>query len=88
MKTKILIVEDERDIVEFLTYNLELENFTVIAAHDGEEGLKKMSEKPDIVLLDIMMPKMDGYEVCRRIRENKQTAKLPVIFLTAKSSEY
>ena len=46
MKTKILIVEDERDIVEFLTYNLELENFTVIAAHDGEEGLKKMSEKP------------------------------------------
>lgn len=88
MKTKILIVEDERDIVEFLTYNLELENFTVIAAHDGEEGLRKMVEKPDIVLLDIMMPKMDGYEVCRRIRENKQTAKLPVIFLTAKSSEY
>lgn len=88
MKTKILIVEDERDIVEFLTYNLELENFTVIAAHDGEEGLRKMAEKPDIVLLDIMMPKMDGYEVCRRIRENKQTAKLPVIFLTAKSSEY
>ncbi len=88
MKTKILIVEDERDIVEFLTYNLELENFTVIAAHDGEEGLRKMAEKPDIVLLDIMMPKMDGYEVCKRIRENKQTAKLPVIFLTAKSSEY
>ncbi len=88
MKTKILIVEDERDIVEFLTYNLEAENFNVISAHDGEEGLKKMEEKPDIVLLDIMMPKMDGYEVCRRIRENKKTAKLPVIFLSAKSSEY
>lgn len=88
MKTKILIIEDEKDIVEFLTYNLELDNFTVISAFDGEEGLKKMSERPDIVLLDIMMPKMDGYEVCRRIRENKQTAKLPVIFLSAKSSEY
>lgn len=88
MKTKILIVEDEKDIVEFLTYNLEAENFTVISAYDGEKGLKKMEEKPDIVLLDIMMPKMDGYELCRRIRENKQTSKLPVIFLTAKSSEY
>jgi two-component system alkaline phosphatase synthesis response regulator PhoP len=88
MKTKILIVEDEKDIVEFLKYNLELEDFEVISAYDGEEGLAKMTEKPDIVLLDIMMPKMDGYEVCRRIRENKQTAKVPVIFLTAKSSEY
>ncbi|KAA0246165.1 MAG: DNA-binding response regulator, partial [Chlorobiota bacterium] len=69
-------------------YNLELENFSVISANDGVDGLKLMEEKPDLVLLDIMMPKMDGYEVCRRIRENKETAGTPVIFLTAKSSEY
>jgi two-component system alkaline phosphatase synthesis response regulator PhoP len=88
MSTKILIVEDEKDIIEFLKYNLENEGFSVISANDGEEGLLKMSEKPDIVLLDIMMPKMDGYEVCKRIRQNKETANIPVIFLTAKSSEY
>lgn len=86
--TKILIIEDEKDIIEFMKYNLELENFSVISANDGVEGLKLMEEKPDLVLLDIMMPKMDGYEVCRRIRENKETAGTPVIFLTAKSSEY
>ncbi len=88
MDTKILIIEDEKDIIEFMRYNLELENFTVISATDGIEGLKMMDEKPDLVLLDIMMPKMDGYEVCRRIRENKETAGTPVIFLTARSSEY
>ncbi|GMU88498.1 MAG: DNA-binding response regulator [Chlorobiota bacterium] len=86
--TKILIIEDEKDIIEFMKYNLELENFSVISANDGVDGLKLMEEKPDLVLLDIMMPKMDGYEVCRRIRENKETAGTPVIFLTAKSSEY
>jgi len=85
---KILIIEDEKDIIEFIKYNLEMEDFIVISANDGEEGLKKMAEKPDIVLLDIMMPKLDGYEVCKAIRENPQTAKTPVIFLTAKSSEY
>ncbi len=88
METKILIIEDEKDIIEFMRYNLELENFTVISATDGIEGLRLMEEKPDLVLLDIMMPKMDGYEVCRRIRENKETSDTPVIFLTAKSSEY
>lgn len=88
MSTKILIIEDEKDIIEFMKYNLELENFTVVSANDGVEGLRLMEEKPDLVLLDIMMPKMDGYEVCRRIRENKETAGTPVIFLTAKSSEY
>lgn len=86
--TKILIIEDEKDIIEFMKYNLELENFSVISANDGVDGLRLMEEKPDLVLLDIMMPKMDGYEVCRRIRENKETAGTPVIFLTAKSSEY
>jgi len=88
MATKILIIEDEKDIIEFIKYNLEEDGFEVVSATDGEEGLKMMSHDPDLVLLDIMMPKLDGYEVCRKIRANKATEKTPVIFLTAKSSEF
>lgn len=84
---KILLVDDERDIVEFLKYNLEQENFEVIVGYNGEEALEKISYKPDLIILDIMMPKMDGYEVCRRIRETKGFENTPIIFLTAKSGE-
>ncbi|NUM70910.1 MAG: response regulator transcription factor [Ignavibacteriaceae bacterium] len=84
---KVLIVEDEKDIVEFLKYNLEIEKFEVITAHDGEAGLEMLSHNPDIVLLDIMLPKLNGYEVCREIRANKKYENLPVVFLTAKTSE-
>lgn len=84
---KILLVDDERDIVEFLKYNLEQENFEVIAGYNGEEALDKISQKPDLIILDIMMPKMDGYEVCRRIRATKGFENTPIIFLTAKSGE-
>ncbi len=87
MSTKILLVDDEKDIIEFLQYNLEQEGFEVITANNGEEALKKISLKPDLVILDIMMPKMDGYEVCNEIRRKKGFENLPVIFLTAKSSE-
>jgi len=87
MKTKILLVDDEPDIVEFLEYNLSREGFDVIKAYDGIEALKKISEKPDLILLDIMMPKLDGYEVCKRIRNMKGYEKIPVVFLTAKSGE-
>lgn len=87
MNKLILLADDEKDIVEFLKYNLEAEGFEVLAAHDGEEALLMMKYEPDLVLLDIMMPKMDGIEVCRRIRADKETASLPVIFLTAKSAE-
>ncbi len=87
MKTKILLVDDEPDIVEFLEYNLSQEGFDVIKAYDGIEALKKISEKPDLILLDIMMPKLDGYEVCKRIRNMKGYEKIPVVFLTAKSGE-
>ncbi len=87
MKTKILLVDDEKDIVEFLEYNLKQEGFEVITAYDGDEALKKLSEKPDLVLLDIMMPKLDGYEVCRRIRAKQEFATTPIVFLTAKSAE-
>ena len=87
MKTKILLVDDEKDIVEFLEYNLKQEGFEVITAYDGDEALKKISEKPDLVLLDIMMPKLDGYEVCRKIRAKQEFATTPIVFLTAKSAE-
>ena len=87
MKTKILLVDDEQDIVEFLHYNLVQEGFDVITAFDGEEALRRMRENPDLVILDIMMPKMDGYEVCAKIRKIKDHEKTPVIFLTAKAAE-
>ncbi len=84
---KILLVDDEKDIVEFLKYNLEQENFEVLVGYNGEEALDKIAQKPDLIILDIMMPRMDGYEVCRRIRATKGFENTPVIFLTAKSGE-
>lgn len=87
MKTKILLVDDEQDIVEFLQYNLEQEGFEVISAYDGEDAIKKVSLNPDLVILDIMMPKMDGYEVCKQIREMDDHKGIPIIFLTAKQGE-
>lgn len=85
--TKILLVDDEKDIVEFLKYNLEQESFHVLVGYNGEEALEKLSQKPDLIILDIMMPKMDGYEVCKKIRATKGFENIPVIFLTAKSGE-
>lgn len=87
MKTKILLVDDEKDIVEFLQYNLLQEGFEVITAYNGMEALKKLSEKPDLVILDIMMPQLNGYDVCKKIRSLPEFRHTPVIFLTAKSSE-
>ncbi|MCL5028214.1 MAG: response regulator transcription factor [Bacteroidetes bacterium] len=87
MKTKILLVDDEPDIVEFLQYNLKQEGFDVISAYDGIEALSKISENPDLIILDIMMPKLDGYEVCKRIRSESGFENTPIIFLTAKAGE-
>lgn len=84
---KILLVDDEPDIVEFLKYNLEQQNFEVIVGRDGEEAIQKLSEKPDLIILDIMMPKLDGFETCKRIRDNKDFDNVPVVFLTAKAGE-
>ena len=84
---KILLVDDEKDIVEFLQYNLKQEGFNVITAYDGMETLNKIKENPDLIILDIMMPKMDGFEVCRRIRNMDGFEQTPIIFLTAKSGE-
>ena len=81
----ILIVEDEKGIVDFLKQGLEEENYTVSTAFDGAEGLKKALELPvDLVLLDWMLPKMQGIEVCKNIRNEK--SNLPIIFLTAKDT--
>ncbi len=84
---KILLVDDEQDIVEFLKYNLEQEDFEVVVGVNGEDAISKLNENPDLIILDIMMPKMDGFETCKKIREKKDFVNTPIIFLTAKSSE-
>lgn len=86
MMKKILIVEDEKDMVTGLKFNLEARDYTVIVAYDGETGYQKaLGEKPDLVILDIMLPKLNGYEVCKRLK--KEIPDLPIIMLTAKSQE-
>lgn len=86
---KILVVDDEEPIRELLKYNLQKAGFEVKTASDGEQALA-IAKKflPDVVLLDIMMPKMDGVETCRRLRDNPQLQKTFIIFLTARSEEY
>src|SRR5690625_4977372 len=85
MSTKILVVDDEQPIADILKFNLEKEGYEVIVAYDGEEAINlALEEKPDLILLDIMLPKKDGNEVCREIRK---TENMPIIMLTAKDSE-
>lgn len=85
---KILLVEDEQNIRQLVRFNLEKEGFQVLEAEDGLLGLKlAKSEKPDLVLLDLMLPKVDGLEVCRTLKGNPGTAAMPIIMLTAKSDE-
>ena len=88
MAAKILIVEDEKNIAKVVAYNLEKEGFQVSTARDGEEGLAKArKEIPDLVLLDLMLPKVGGLEVCRQLRADSRTAAIPIIMLTAKTQE-
>ncbi|MCU7558344.1 response regulator transcription factor [Macrococcus capreoli] len=87
MSQKVLVVDDEQSIVTLLQYNLQQSGFEVVTAYDGEEGLEKIfSEKPDIVLLDLMLPKMDGVEVCKSVRNEKN--QVPILMLTAKDDEF
>ena len=87
--TKSLIVDDEPDILEFLKYNLVKEGFDVLAASDGEEAIKIADqEKPQLIVLDIMMPKMDGVEVCRILRSKPEFDKTVIAFLTAREEDY
>lgn len=84
-KSKILVVEDEKPISDIIKYNLEKEGYMVFTAYDGEEAISSQEEHdPDLVLLDVMLPKLDGFEVCRRIREK---SIVPIIILTAKEEE-
>jgi len=82
---KILIVDDEKNIVDILKFNLKKEGFDVVEAYDGEQAMNMVIlEKPDLILLDVMLPKMDGFMVCRKIRESFST---PILMLTAKEEE-
>lgn len=87
-RTKVLVVEDDRALSEVLLYNLDKAGYEVFKAFDGRDGLSQAQLRlPDIILLDVMLPVIDGVEVCRRLRANPETAKLNVILLTAKSEE-
>ncbi len=86
MKTKILVVDDEKDIVEVLKYNLTKEGYEVLTAHNGKQALQKASNS-DLIILDVMMPELDGIEVCKKLKSNPETSKIPVVFLTAKNAE-
>ena len=85
---KILIVEDEPAQLELLTYNMEKEGYLVFSAIDGDEGLLVAKEQePDLIILDWMLPKLSGIEVCRQLKRNKSTAEIPIILLTARGEE-
>jgi two-component system, OmpR family, alkaline phosphatase synthesis response regulator PhoP len=84
---KILVIEDEEDILALVHYNLAREGFQVSCATSGEEGLRLVEEQPDLILLDLMLPGIDGLEVCRRLRGGEAAAGLPIIMMTAKGEE-
>ena len=86
---KILVVDDENDILEFIEYNLKKEGYEVFLAHNGQEAIEVGSKvKPDLVLLDVMMPVMDGIEACKLMKSDKNFAKSFIVFLTARAEEY
>lgn len=85
MGKKILIIEDEKNIVDIIKHNLRKEGYSIMEAYDGEQGLELgLKENPDLILLDIMLPKMDGFEVCKKLRQSVNT---PIIMLTAREEE-
>jgi DNA-binding response OmpR family regulator len=84
MGKKILVIDDEPLVVEVLKIRLEMNNYEVITASDGVDGIESaIREKPDVIILDIIMPALDGYQVCRKLKENRKTNAIPVIMLTA-----
>lgn len=88
MSARILVVDDEPDSIELIRFNLKASGYDVITAEDGEEALLKARKfSPDLILLDVMLPEIDGLEVCKILRRDPATAKLPVVMLTAKASE-
>src|SRR3989338_9624208 len=86
-KKRILAIDDEPDILEVLEKRLTLDGYEVVLAKDGKSGLEKaLSQKPDLILLDVAMPDMDGFEVCKRLRSDPATAATPVLMLTARDT--
>jgi len=84
----ILIIEDEKDILELIAFNLECTGYKVFKASNGEDGLKiANSEMPDIIILDLMMPGIDGFDVCRKLKQEKLTRNIPIIMLTARGED-
>lgn len=85
---KVLIIEDERDLAELLAFNLEKDGYSATCIHDGKQGLERaLTEKPDLILLDLMLPGLLGTEVCKELRKNPLTTRIPVIMITAKGDE-
>jgi DNA-binding response OmpR family regulator len=88
LANKILIVDDEKDMAELVGYNLQREGFEVISAYDGQSALSAAEgETPTLIVLDLMLPQIDGLEVCRQLKRNQVTAHIPIIMLTAKGEE-
>ena len=86
MKKKILVVDDEVDLVETIRFPLEMEGFQVLVAYNGEDALNQArKESPDLILLDIMLPKLDGYKVCRLLKFDERYKHIPIVMLTAKT---
>lgn len=89
MKNKILLIDDEKDILEFLSYNLIKAGYKIDQAENGDEGLKKLKTfKPDLIIVDVMMPVLDGIEFCSIVRSNPQHENIMIVFLTARSEDY
>ncbi len=87
-KRRILVADDEVDILELLRYNLEQNGYIVETAKDGQDAIEKaFKNPPDLAILDVMMPRMDGFEACKVLRENPKTSEVPFVFLTARSEE-
>ena len=87
-KKRILIVDDEEDILKVLRFRLEANNYEVLSASDGQEGLNKArSEKPDLIILDLMLPKLDGYKVCRMLKFDENYKAIPIIIFTARAQK-
>jgi two-component system phosphate regulon response regulator PhoB len=87
-RTRVLIIEDERDLTDVLSYNLQREGYETLVAHDGQEGLRKAQTLlPDLIILDLMLPALKGEEVCRELRAGERTRDIPIIILSAKAEE-
>lgn len=88
MPKKILLVDDETGLVELMKMRLEREGYEVIAGYDGQEALgKARKEKPDLIILDLMLPKLDGYKVCGLLKKDARYSKIPIIMFTARAEE-